>query len=282
MAFAPAPPAPLPFAGRYQILARIGGGTFGEVFRAVDTHQGDVVAVKLLKLINPLRPWQEAEILTQLASPYILKVRNADIVAGQPYIVTELAQHGSTADRMRPIGVPPELAVRWIRAACRGAARAHDAALVHRDIKPENIFLTAETDAVLGDFGIAELVDATGHASWGGTTETMAPEVAAGGQTSVRSDVYSLGASLYALLAGRFAHQGSDDAAVTAAVVAGPGPDIRDVAPNVSLVLAARVRQAMARAEVDRYPDAAAFDAALGLPAPSRAWCRRMSTLLVM
>jgi serine/threonine-protein kinase len=102
----------------------------------------------------------------------------------------------------------------------------------------------------------------------------MAPEVAAGGLTSIRSDVYSLGASLYALLSGRFAHQGPDDAAIRAAVVAGPGPDIRDVAPHVSQVLAARVRQAMAPDEADRFPDAAAFDAALGLPAAERLWRR--------
>jgi serine/threonine-protein kinase len=274
MAFVPAPAAPALFAGRYQMLARLGGGTFGEVYQAVDTHQGDVVAVKLLKLINPLRPWQEAEILTHLASPYTLRVRNADIAAGQPYIVTELAHYGSAAQGMVPVGVPPDQAVRWIRAACRGAARTHDAGLLHRDIKPENIFLTAASDAVLGDFGIAEMLDPTGHAGWGGTAQTMAPEVAAGGLTSIRSDVYSLGASLYALLAGKFAHQGPDDAAIRAAVVAGPGPDIRDVAPHVPQVLASRVRQAMAPHEADRFPDATAFDASLGLPAPQRAWRR--------
>jgi serine/threonine-protein kinase len=100
MAFVPVAAGPPLFDGRYQLLAPLGGGTFGEVYQAVDTHQGDIVAVKLLKAINLHRPWQEAEVLTQLASPYILRVRNADIAVGQPYIVTELAQHGSTASKM--------------------------------------------------------------------------------------------------------------------------------------------------------------------------------------
>jgi eukaryotic-like serine/threonine-protein kinase len=263
------------FANRYRLQRYIGWGTFGEVYEALDTHQGDVIALKLLKLINPNRPWAEAEILTQLRSPYVLSVRNADVWAGQPYLATDLARFGAASARMLPLGVSPDLAVRWIRDACRGAVRTHHAGLVHRDIKADNLFLTGEDAAVLGDFGIAEIMNPLGQASNGGTPETMAPEVAAGLTTSVRSDVYSLGASLYGLLAGRFAHQGANPAACQAAVVSGPGPRLRAVAPHVTQALAVRVEKAMARSPAGRYPDAASFDAALGeLPLPDRAWRR--------
>ena len=262
------------FANRYPLNRFIGSGAYGDVYEAVDTHQADaVVAIKLLNAVNPVRSWAEAAVLTELQSPYILGVRNADVATGVPYLVTNLAPFGSASGRMTPQGVPPEVAIGWIRHACRGATRTHHNGLVHRDIKPDNLFLTAEDSAVLGDFGLAELMDPAGLASWGGTPNTMAPEVAAGGQTSVRSDVYSLGASMYALLAGRYAHDGPNGPACCAAVVAGPPPRLRDIAPHVTLALAARIETAMERNVTKRYPDAAAFDAALGeLPLVSRNW----------
>lgn len=263
------------FASRYRLARFIGRGGYGEVYEAVDTHQGDVVAIKLLQSVSAARPWAEAEVLTALRSRYILGVRNADVATGTLYLVTDLACFGTAADRMSTQGVHPDVAVGWIRHACRGTTRTHHARLVHRDIKPDNLFLTAEDAAVLGDFGLAKLVDAAGRASWGGTPITMAPEVVARGPTSVQSDVYSLGASMYALLAGRYAHNGPDPASCYAAVLAGPPPRLRDIAPHVTLALAARVETAMERDQTKRYPDPACFDAALGeLPTATRRWRR--------
>src|SRR5258708_2648165 len=112
-------------------------------------HQNATVALKLIRtLAFPITPWVEAQVLTHLRSDYILPVWNADFAAGIPYIVTELARHGSTADRLAPCGVSPDLAVRWVRAACRGATRTHDAGLLHRDIKAENLFLTEDDEAL--------------------------------------------------------------------------------------------------------------------------------------
>jgi serine/threonine protein kinase len=90
--------------------------------------------------------------------------------------------------------------------------------------------MSAGDSALLGDFGIAELMTGAGLASWGGSFETMAPEVAGGGPTSVASDVYSLGATLYALLAGEYGHNDADPAALQAKVISGPPPNLRDVA----------------------------------------------------
>ena len=86
-------------------------------------------------------------------------------------------------------------------------ARAHDERLLHRDIKPHNLFLTASGEVQLGDFGIAVLMDVNGEGPPLGTPITCAPDVLAGSNTSVRSEVYSLGATLYALLSGQYSNQ---------------------------------------------------------------------------
>lgn len=245
---------------RYEVLSYLGSGTYGDVYRVHDKHLDEVVALKLLAPLGG-GPWLEGQILTQLDSPYILGVKNADVDAGVPFLVTVLAEHGSADGPMKPVGVPPDRAVRWVRHACRGAHRAHDAQLVHRDIKPANLFLTASGEAQLGDFGIAALMDANGRAPGHGTPVIRAPEAAlGGGVTTVRSDVFSLGATLYALLAGEYASELGD-------------PPLRDVAPHVSQALAQRVQKAMAQDAANRYATAAEFDAALGeLPAVDRRW----------
>jgi serine/threonine-protein kinase len=256
-------------ANRYEVTGYLGRGGYGEVYKVIDRHQNIAVALKLLGTFAGTNMWAEAQVLTQLRSPYILEVRNADIEAGVPFLVTELAAHGSANAPMQPIGVPINRAVRWMRGACRGAARTHDEGLLHRDIKPANLFLTASDDARLGDFGIAALMNVSREAPPAGTPTTIAPEVAQGANTSIRSDVYSLGATLYALLAGRYAHQSA-----TSVISDQPSP-LRDLAPHVPQALAQRVSTAMARTPADRYQSPADFDAALGaLPAVDRRWRR--------
>lgn len=260
---------------RYEVVHFLGNGSFGEVYETVDRFQDVTVALKLLQRYPSHNPWQEAQHLTALRSEYILPVLNADHFGGILYIVTKLATNGSAADRMEPCGVPPETAIRWIRSACRGAGRTHDARLLHRDIKAENLFIDERDNALLGDFGIAELMTGAGLASWGGSYETMAPEVAAGGATSIASDVYSLGATLYALLSGEYGHNDVDPDALRAKVVNGPPPILRDAAPHVARALAQRVSKAMSRNASDRFTSPTAFDAALGtLPPTECFWAR--------
>jgi serine/threonine protein kinase len=275
--------------GRYAVIARIGGGANGDVYEVHDTYQNERVALKLLAP-GPHGIWAEAAILTVLRDPdHILPVRNADVHLGQPYLVTALATHGTLATATPAgIGVDVETAVRWARQVCRGTARTHDAGLVHTDIKPGNVFLDAGGDALLGDFGLACIPDpATGEGHHYGTAETLAPEVCAGrlglpgghGATE-RSDVYSIGATLYYLLAGmyRIARNPAadpDGLACMAAVAAGHRPRLSDLAPHVPHGLCARVDQAMARDPSDRPNGPTALASALGdWPRPSRAWRR--------
>jgi serine/threonine-protein kinase len=247
---------------QYEVLDFLGGGGYGEVYRVHDRYLNTTVALKLVLAMASANVWAEAQALTQLRSPYILGVRNADVVAGVPYLVTELAAQGSANAAMTPVGVHPEQAVRWIRHVSRGVARTHADRLLHRDIKPHNMFLTEKGDAQLGDFGIAVLMDANGEGPSLGTPVTRAPEVTAGESTTVQTDVFSLGASLYGLLAARFPAE------------TGHAP-LRNVAPHIPRALAERVHKAMAADPRDRYQSAAEFDTALGdVPAVDRRWMR--------
>lgn len=265
-------------ATRYEIRRRLGRGAQGDVYEVFDRHQNQVVALKFLA--DRTGDWREAQVLTGLRGDYILPVHNADIASGVAYIVTEVAQHGTLATITPAVGLPHPDAVKYVRHACRGAARAHDAGLVHCDIKPDNVFLDGRGNALLGDFGLAGLYDANGDGPWGGTPTTMAPEVAAGNPSSIAADVYSLGATLYMTLAGRPAHvppdgTGQDACAWLHAIANTEPPRLIDVAPCVPPSLARCIETAMARHHQDRYASPAEFDAALGrLPHPERLWWR--------
>jgi serine/threonine-protein kinase len=262
--------------GRYLLQQRLGGGGQGEVYQALDNNEGDVVAIKLLPQLPPGQQWAEARILRRLADSHILPIRNADVASGQPYIVTELAQHGTLEDRLNAAGacgIDIDDAVKWIREACNGVARAHDVSLVHNDVKPANLFLSANNECLVGDFGMAALVPAAGIVMPpGATPETAAPEIAAAWNTtaataSVRSDVYSLGATAFWLLAGRPAHDfgGQNDVAAKMAIVASRQPArLRDIAPHVPQGVANAIETAMTRAPQDRFATPTELARALG------------------
>jgi len=276
-------------AGRYLLQARLGSpGAQGEVYRALDTYEGDTVALKLLTSVPAGGPWMEAQILRRLVDPHILPIRNADLHIATPFLVTELAVHGTLESQVAATGscgLTVDDVIRWTRQTCQGAARGHDLRLLHNDIKPGNLFLNAQQECLVGDFGMATLIPpgASGVIPYGATAETAAPEVAAGWQTpaltaSVLSDVYSIGATAYWLLAGRPAHDltSATDVLAKMRIVASQAPPrLRDLAPHVPQYVAAVIERAMARIPADRIESATALAAALGnRPAVSRNWVR--------
>lgn len=277
-------------ANRYEVRRNLGSGAYGQVLEVFDHHLGQVSA---LKLFNPTttNTWAEAQVLTHLDGEFILPVRNADIAQGVPYVVTALATHGTVGSKIIPeVGVPTARAVRWTRQACQGLARIHDHKLLHRDIKPDNLFLTGELDALVGDLGLAQLHDQNGCAEVAGTPVTAAPEVAAVAALpqdqwdrfrpyTVLSDIYSLGASLFWMLAGQppFRTSGGDVGSLLAQIAAGPPPDVWDHAPHIPLGLRDIVNKAIAHKPEDRHQSPAQLDAALGGRAlPSRVWTRQV------
>jgi len=278
-----------PLAARYVLRRRLGPpGAQGEVYEALDTYENDVVALKLLTSWTVSGPWAEAQILRRLADPHILPIRNADHIAGRPFLATELAHHGTLQDRLVAVGqrgLDLDELVRWIRQACFGIARAHDWRLLHNDLKPGNLFLNAKEECLVGDFGCATLIPAgaTTVRPHGATAETAAPEIAASwgtpaGSASILSDVYSLGATAFWLLTARPPHDltGATDIATKMSIVATqPAASLRDLAPHVPKPVAAAIETAISRSPGDRYRTVTDFAAALGArPTTARRWQR--------
>ena len=204
-------------AGRYRLEARLGRGGMGVVWRATDELLGRRVAVKELIQDEVLtgeeargrrdRTLREARAVAQLSHPHIIVVHDVVEEAERPYIVMELIDGGSLADRIGEHGpLGPGEAAR-IGIALLGALRAaHAAGVLHRDIKPANVLLEHDSDrVVLTDFGIAQVAGATTLTETGsfvGSPEYTAPERMSGAHTGPESDLWSLGALLCTALSG--------------------------------------------------------------------------------
>ena len=194
------------------------------------------------------------------AAEYLLPVLNADVVPGGDlrYITTTLMTGGDLEDAALPRGVSPQQAVRWGQQLGHGLDRVHAANLVHRDVKPANGFLDSGQAALLGDLGMAAAMELDGFAPPYGTFATVAPEVLGTyGRCSVRSDVYSLGATVFYLATGEYpvSHM-QTRAAMKTRIVAGQRRRLRDLAPHVSISLGRVVERALSTDPADRQPDA--------------------------
>ncbi|WP_328670983.1 serine/threonine-protein kinase [Streptomyces sp. NBC_00328] len=204
-------------AGRYRLDARIGRGGMGVVWRATDQLLGRRVAVKELALDDSLsaeesrlqrdRTLREARAVAQLHHPHIIVVHDVVEDDERPYIVMELIDGGSLAERISANGpVDAREAARIGIDLLQALRRAHDAGVLHRDLKPANVLVEEGTDRiVLTDFGIAQVAGATTLTETGafvGSPEYTAPERMAGARTGPESDLWSLGALLCTVLSG--------------------------------------------------------------------------------
>ncbi|MFI2039510.1 serine/threonine-protein kinase [Streptomyces bottropensis] len=204
-------------AGRYRLEARIGRGGMGIVWRATDQLLGRQVAVKELALDDSLpeersrqrreRTLREARAVARLGHPHIIVVHDVVEQDERPYIVMELINGGSLAERVEAEGPVDAREAARIGIALLGALRrAHDAGVLHRDLKPANVLMETGTDRiVLTDFGIAQVAGATTlteSGSFVGSPEYTAPERMSGTRTGPESDLWSLGALLCAVLSG--------------------------------------------------------------------------------
>lgn len=209
-------------AGRYRLEARLGRGGMGVVWRATDRLLGRQVAVKELPLDETLsadearrrrdRTLREARAVAQLRHPHIIVVHDIVEHDERPYIVMELIEGGSLADRIAAHGPVDAAEAARIGIALLGALRAaHAAGVLHRDIKPANVLMEESGDGggagrvVLTDFGIAQVSGATTLTETGsfvGSPEYTAPERMSGSRTGPASDLWSLGALLCTALSG--------------------------------------------------------------------------------
>jgi eukaryotic-like serine/threonine-protein kinase len=254
------------FAGRYELHRQLGHGTFGEVWLAHDHNLSIQVAIKLIR--NPASATailKEASLLKSLEGERILRVSNADVFGDIAYVATEFAPGGSTEDRLREggfLGIRPDLVVTWARQALVGLEACHRHRLIHRDIKPGNIFLTTDEWAALGDFGSAAPMDGRGLVPKGGDPLVLAPEMHLGEPGDVRADIYSMGVTMYRLMAGAWPID-DPSAAIFSSATRWP-PQLRDRAPHVPEALSSIIRIAMARRPEDRYATPAEMNHDLG------------------
>ncbi|MER6984203.1 serine/threonine-protein kinase, partial [Streptomyces carpinensis] len=204
-------------AGRYRLEARIGRGGMGIVWRATDQLLGRRVAVKELPFDETLsadealqqrdRTLREARAVAQLRHPHVIVVHDIVEQDERPFIVMELVEGGSLADRIATRGPVDAAEAARIGIALLSALRtAHAAGVLHRDIKPANVLVESGTDRiVLTDFGIAQVAGATTLTETGsfvGSPEYTAPERMSGSGTGPQSDLWSLGALLCTALSG--------------------------------------------------------------------------------
>jgi tetratricopeptide (TPR) repeat protein/tRNA A-37 threonylcarbamoyl transferase component Bud32 len=271
-------------ADRYRIERELGRGGMATVFLAEDLRHGRPVAIKLLH--PELGAWLGAErflaeirITARLQHPNILPLLDSGEVRGggssllyyvMPYVAGETLR--ARLDRERQLAVPE--AIRITKDVAAALAHAHAAGIIHRDIKPENILLgtpnaAAPAPVLLADFGIARSIDAaadrlTGTGMTVGTAAYMSPEQAtAERELDARSDIYSLGCVLYEMLAGEPPFTGANPRVILSKQLSDPVRPVSRIRDNVPTAIDAALATALGRSPADRFPDAAAFAAAL-------------------
>jgi serine/threonine protein kinase len=208
--------APLPTFGRFRATGTLGSGGMGTVYRAHDEMLGRDVAIKVLTGDGELgmreRFVREARAIGAVLHPNILAVHDVGDANGSPYLVMELAGHGSLRERVKAGPMPVETVREVGVQIARALAAAHAASIIHRDVKPGNILCSAPGAWKLADFGIARTPDSTLTITgqFLGSPSYAAPESLRAGQFGPASDVYSLGATLYEALAGTPPHGDHD------------------------------------------------------------------------
>ena len=207
--------------GKYEIRRLLGRGAMGAVYLAFDPMIEREVAIKVLPPEVASRPTALTRFLTEARStgkighPNAVSIFDISEHNGQYYIVMELLTGGSVADRAKDGALPWKEACRITAEAAEGLAAAHVAGLVHRDIKPENLMMTQDGVVKVVDFGLSKLVDAandtlntvTKAGTILGTPQYMSPEQFESSTVGPRSDIYSLGGTLFRLLTGRLPYQ---------------------------------------------------------------------------
>jgi Tol biopolymer transport system component len=259
--------------GPYTILAPLGAGGMGEVYRARDPRLGREVAVKVLPAEfgddpGRLRRFeQEARAASALNHPNILTVFDTGSEDGTVYLVTELLEGETLRERLAGGALPARKSIEIGTQIARGLAAAHEKGIVHRDLKPENLFLTRDGRVKILDFGLARLLSSniaeaptiltgTEPGVVLGTVGYMAPEQVRGQPADHRADVFALGAVLYEMLAGRRAFQRDSAAETMTAILREEPPELAESGRAIPPGLDALVRHCLEKVPGERFQSA--------------------------
>jgi serine/threonine protein kinase/roadblock/LC7 domain-containing protein len=276
--------------GPYEIVAAIGAGGMGEVYRARDTRLDRTVAIKILpqhltaKLNVKQRFEREARAISSLQHPHICTLYDVGHQDGTDFLVMEYLEGETLADRLAKGPLPPEQVLKVGVEICEGLETAHRTGVVHRDLKPGNIMLT-KTGAKLLDFGLAKPLEmalavsltalptsskamdaakpVTAEGTIVGTFQYMSPEQLEGKEADERSDIFALGTVLFEMATGKRAFEGKSQASVIAAILHTEPPAISRLQPMSPPTLDHLIRTCLAKDPEARYRSA--FDVKLEL-----------------
>ena len=229
-------------------MSPLGAGGMGEVYRARDTRLGRDVAVKVLpdalaKDADRLRRFElEARTIAALNHPNILGIHDIGTHEGRPYLVGELLEGETLREALAGTALPVKRVVEYAKGIAQGLAAAHEKGIVHRDLKPENIFITRDGRVKILDFGLAKLArpeereDAAATMTSPstipgmviGTMGYMSPEQVKGNASDARSDIFSFGAVLYEMLAGKRAFKRDTAAETMTAILREEPPELTE------------------------------------------------------
>ncbi len=251
--------------GKYRPLRVLGSGASGVVYLAQDTLLERVVALKVLETHGTRRSddrqrfLQEARAVAKLCHPRIVGIYEVDEQDGRPYIAMHWMEGGSVQQSLDQCGsIDWRQAIAWMLDACEATAAVHAAGMLHRDIKPGNLLLDDDGRIKLGDFGLVKLsaganvVTSLSHGPKG-TPSFMSPEQCRAEPLDEASDIYSLGATFYALLTGQPPYAADSPLGVMFAHCSSPPPDLRKTHPELPIGCAQVVQRAIAKDPDARY-----------------------------
>jgi serine/threonine protein kinase len=236
-------------SGRYRIVALLGKGGMGEVYRADDLTLGQPVALKFLpesvaRDATALERFKnEVRSARRVSNPNVCRVYDVGEANGQTFLSMEYVDGEDLASLLRRIGrLPGDKALEIGRQLCAGLAAAHREGVLHRDLKPANIMLDGRGRAVMTDFGLASLAgQVEGYDVRSGTPAYMAPEQLAGKEVTAQSDIYSLGLVLYEIFTGKRAFDADSLAALVKQraekPISSPSTWVKDLDPAVERVI---------------------------------------------
>ena len=262
--------------GPYEILAPLGAGGMGEVYRARDTKLGRDVAVKTLPEAlsgDPeriARLQREAQLLASLNHPHIATIFGLETIDGSHFLVLELVEGESLADLIGRGRLPLDQALAVARQIVDALEAAHDKGIIHRDLKPGNVMLTLDGQVKVLDFGLARALEGDASSSVTnsptlsfaatqagvilGTAAYMSPEQAKGRVADKRSDVWAFGCVLFEMLSGQRAFDGEDVSDILAGILRGE-PDWNALPAQVPAPIRTLIRRCIEKDRRARIPD---------------------------
>ena len=286
--------------GRFELLRELGHGGFGVVYEARDRELGRKVALKMMasaagreaeQALAPLLR-REAATAARLNHPNIVTLHDLGMFEGAPYLVLELLEGETLAQRLARGPLPPGEAARIAIEVARGLVHAHGVGVIHRDLKPSNVFLTRDGAVKVLDLGLARLAAAVetirstmvpeAALSGAGTPAYMAPEQWRGEAGDERTDVFSLGVTMFEMIAGRLPFDVAGKGK-TALLDDTPAP----AAPNAPPALATTLATALAKDPAQRFQTAdgmlaALLDAEGHAPGRARRWLAAAAVLALI